>query len=95
MKSKPKSLPNRTSRNRTTRVSAQTTTQPARTVPRCPRCGSRTVRLDQLRQELLMVFALHCLICGHHAFIGKPIVRLIRKPEISSTRAVSKPSPKA
>ena len=61
---------------------ATATTQPTRTVPRCSRCGSRTVRLEQLNQELLAVLTVHCLICGHHSFIGKPIVRLIRKPVI-------------
>ena len=61
---------------------ATATAQPTRTVPRCSRCGSRTVRLEQLNQELLAVLTVHCLICGHHSFIGKPIVRLIRKPVI-------------
>ncbi|WP_447971734.1 hypothetical protein [Nitrospira sp. M1] len=61
------------------------TSAPARSTskhPRCPRCGSRTVHLEQLQQELLATLSLHCLICGHHAFLGKPVVRLIRRPEI-------------
>ncbi len=74
---KPARRTKNTSREATPAPSTQT-----RTVPRCTRCGSRTVRLEQLNQELLAVLAIHCLICGHHAFIGKPMVRLIRKPEI-------------
>ena len=63
---------------------------PARTVPRCSRCGSRTVRLEQLNQELLAVLTVHCLICGHHSFIGKPVVRLIRKPVIPVNQDLQK-----
>ena len=63
---------------------------PTRTVPRCTRCGSRTIRLEQLNQELLAVLTVHCLICGHHSFIGKPIVRLIRKPVIPVNPALQK-----
>ena len=69
---------------------ATATAQPTRTVPRCSRCGSRTVRLEQLNQELLAVLTVHCLICGHHSFIGKPIVRLIRKPVIPATPVLEK-----
>ena len=70
--------------------SATAAPQPTRTVPRCSRCGSRTVRLEQLNQELLAVLTVHCLICGHHSFIGKPIVRLIRKPVIPNNTAIEK-----
>ena len=62
----------------------------AGTAPRCTRCGSRTVRLEQFNQELLAVLALHCLICGHHAFVGKPMVRLIRKPVIPQSADIQK-----
>lgn len=91
MKTKAKSAP-KTGR-RTKNTSRETTPAAApqtRTVPRCTRCGSRTVRLEQLNQELLAVLAIHCLICGHHAFVGKPMVRLIRKPEIPQTPHPSK-----
>lgn len=71
------------------------TATPTRTVPRCTRCGSRTVRLEQLNQELLAVLTVHCLICGHHSFIGKPVVRLIRKPIIPVNPALNKEPAKA
>ena len=83
MKAKTKSTvkPPRRSKN-TRRDVTPSPSQQTRTAPRCSRCGSRTVRLEQLNQELLAVLAIHFLICGHHAFVGKPMVRLIRKPEI-------------
>ncbi len=82
MPSKAKTLSKRNSRIKTptsTKTSEKATT---RTTPRCTKCGSKTVRLEQLQQELLAVMAIHCLICGHHTFVGKPIVRLIRRPDI-------------
>lgn len=83
MKAKTKTAPKSTRRTKNTaRESSPTPAPQSRTVPRCSRCGSRTVRLEQLNQELLAVLAVHCLICGHHAFIGKPMVRLIRRPDI-------------
>jgi len=84
MKTKAKSAPKTTTRRSKNSKRDSSPTPPAqtRTAPRCTRCGSRTVRLEQLNQELLAVLAMHCLICGHHTFIGKPMVRLIRKPEI-------------
>ena len=51
--------------------------------PRCSRCGSRTVHLEQLEQELLVTLSLHCLICGHHTFIGRPVIRLLRRPNVT------------
>jgi len=51
--------------------------------PKCPRCGSRTIHLEQLQHELMAALSIHCLICGHRSFIGKPVVRLIRKPDLS------------
>ncbi len=80
-KTKSASKPARRSQN-SSLESTPKATQQTGTIPRCSRCGSRTIRLEQLNQELLAVLAIHCLICGHHAFIGKPMVRLIRKPEI-------------
>lgn len=92
-KTKSASKPARRSKN-SRRVTAAPPTEPNRTTPRCTRCGSRTVRLEQLNQELLAVLAMHCLICGHHAFIGKPMVRLIRKPEIPQGQNTKKESVK-
>jgi len=88
MKTKTKSAPKPARRSKiSSRESAPTSTQ---TIPRCTRCGSRTIRLEQFNQELLAVLAIHCLICGHHAFIGKPMVRLIRRPEIPQSIATKK-----
>ncbi len=53
------------------------------TLPRCTRCGSRTVTLEQLEQELLVTLSLHCLICGHHTFLGRPVIRLLRRPNVT------------
>jgi hypothetical protein len=50
--------------------------------PRCTKCGSRTVQLEQLDQELLATMSLHCLICGHYSFIGKPVIRLLKRPNV-------------
>ena len=59
--------------------------------PKCARCGSRTVNLEQLEQELLVTLSLHCLICGHYTFLGRPVIRLLRRPDVvipdSITRA--------
>ncbi len=89
MKKKLGSSPTRAASKRKPVKTAKATTSGApRTQsahPRCPRCGSRTVHLEQLQQELLATLSLHCLICGHHAFLGKPVVRLIRRPEIPRT----------
>jgi ribosomal protein L37E len=51
--------------------------------PRCSRCGSRTVNLEHLEQELLVTLSLHCLICGHHTFLGRPVIRLLRRPKVT------------
>lgn len=53
------------------------------TYPRCSRCGSRTVHLEHLEQELLATLSLHCLICGHHTFLGRPVIRLLRRPQVT------------
>jgi DNA-directed RNA polymerase subunit RPC12/RpoP len=82
MPSKAKTLSKRNSQIKTPTRTKTTEKPTTRTVPRCAKCGSKTVRLEQLQQELLAVLAVHCLICGHHTFVGKPIVRLIRRPDI-------------
>ena len=64
--------------------------KPTRSFPRCSRCGSRTVHLEQIQQELLATLSLHCLICGHHTFLGKPVIRLIRRPEIPNPLSLKK-----
>lgn len=51
--------------------------------PLCSRCGSRTVKLEHLEQELLVTLSLHCLICGHHTFLGRPVIRLLRRPNVT------------
>ncbi len=50
--------------------------------PRCARCGSRTVNLERLEQELLVTLSLHCLICGHYTFLGRPVIRLLQRPKV-------------
>lgn len=51
--------------------------------PRCSRCGSRTVTLEKLDQELLVTLSLHCLICGHYTFLGRPVIRLLKRPNVT------------
>ncbi len=58
-------------------------TPPSEKPTRCARCGSRTVKLEQLEQELLVTLSLHCLICGHHTFLGRPVIRLLRRPNVT------------
>jgi hypothetical protein len=60
--------------------------------PRCSRCGSRTVNLEQLEQELLVTLSLHCLICGHHTFIGRPVIRLLRRPNVTIPDSIKRPA---
>ncbi len=60
--------------------------------PRCSRCGSRTVNLEQLEQELLVTLSLHCLICGHHTFLGRPVIRLLKRPNVSIPESITRPS---
>ncbi|MEE8125009.1 MAG: hypothetical protein V3U07_04065 [Nitrospirales bacterium] len=57
-------------------------TQPDK-YPRCSRCGSRTVTLEKLEQELLVTLSLHCLICGHYTFLGRPVIRLLKRPNVT------------
>ena len=60
--------------------------------PRCSRCGSRTVNLEQLEQELLITLSIHCLICGHHSFIGRPVIRLLKRPNVTIPDSITRPS---
>ena len=56
--------------------------------PRCSRCGSRTVTLEQLEQELLTSLSLHCMICGHHSFLGRPVIRLLKRPNVTIPESI-------
>jgi hypothetical protein len=60
--------------------------------PRCSRCGSRTVQLEQLEQELLVTLSLHCLICGHYSFLGRPVIRLLRRPNVTIPDSITRPA---
>ncbi|MDH5698610.1 MAG: hypothetical protein OEZ41_01450 [Nitrospirota bacterium] len=62
------------------------------THPRCSRCGSRTVHLEQLEQELLVTLSLHCLICGHYTFLGRPVIRLLRRPNVTIPDSITRPA---
>lgn len=92
MPSKPKSLLKRNAQTKMATEKILSANSQNKTITRCTKCGSRTVRLEQLQQELLAVLAVHCLICGHHRFVGKPIVRLIRKPELPHPTALKENS---
>ncbi len=61
------------------------------THPRCSRCGSRTVNLEHLEQELLVTLSIHCLICGHHSFIGRPVIRLLKRPNVTIPESITRP----
>ena len=61
--------------------------------PRCPRCGSRTVNLEHLEQELLITLSLHCLICGHHSFLGRPVIRLLKRPNVTIPTSITRTRP--
>lgn len=60
--------------------------------PRCSRCGSRTVQLEQMEQELLVTLSLHCLICGHYTFLGRPVIRLLRRPNVTIPDSITRPA---
>jgi ribosomal protein L37E len=60
--------------------------------PRCSRCGSRTVNLEHLEQELLVTLSIHCLICGHHSFIGRPVIRLLKRPNVTIPDSITRPT---
>ena len=69
-----------------------TTTAQVDKHPRCTRCGSRTVNLEQLEQELLVTLSIHCLICGHHSFIGRPVIRLLKRPNVTIPESIRRPT---
>ncbi len=56
--------------------------------PRCSRCGSRSVTLEQLEQELLTTLSLHCMICGHYSFLGRPVIRLLKRPNVTIPESI-------
>ena len=60
--------------------------------PRCTKCGSRTVQLEQLDQELLATMSLHCLICGNYTFIGRPVIRLLKRPNVTIPDSIKRPA---
>jgi len=62
------------------------------THPRCSRCGSRTVQLEKLEQELLVTLSLHCLICGHYTFLGRPVIRLLHRPNVTIPDSITRPA---
>ncbi len=81
-------------RGRPRKKIAKKTTAPSAKVdkhPRCSRCGSRTVTLEQLEQELLVTLSIHCLICGHHSFIGRPVIRLLKRPNVTIPESIKRP----
>ncbi len=61
--------------------------------PRCSRCGSRTVTLEQLEQELLITLSLHCMICGHYSFIGRPVIRMLKRPKVTIPETITRTRP--
>lgn len=63
------------------------------THPRCSRCGSRTVTLEQLEQELLITLSIHCMICGHHSFIGRPVIRMLKRPKVTIPDTITRTRP--
>jgi hypothetical protein len=81
-------------RGRPRKKSAKKTTTTAQVDkhPRCTRCGSRTVNLEQLEQELLVTLSIHCLICGHHSFIGRPVIRLLKRPNVTIPESIRRPT---
>ncbi len=60
--------------------------------PRCAKCGSRTVQLEQLEQELLASMSIHCLTCGHYTFIGRPVIRLLKRPNVTIPDSIKRPA---
>ncbi len=67
-----------------------TNTPKKETHPRCSRCGSRTVNIEQLEQELLVTLSMHCLICGHHTFLGRPVIRLLKRPNVTIPSSIKR-----
>ena len=90
-KSPPRSAKRGRPRKKSTKKSATTSTQVDKH-PRCSRCGSRTVNLEQLEQELLVTLSIHCLICGHHSFVGRPVIRLLKRPNVTIPDSITRPT---
>ncbi|MDR4492930.1 MAG: hypothetical protein AB7P17_01880 [Nitrospirales bacterium] len=65
---------------------------PTSSHPRCAKCGSRTVQLEQLEQELLASMSIHCLTCGHYTFIGRPVIRLLKRPNVIIPDSIKRPA---
>ena len=90
-----KKLPQTTAkRGRPRKNATKKTTTPstqANTHPRCSRCGSRTVNLEHLEQELLVTLSIHCLICGHHSFVGRQVIRLLKRPNVTIPESITRP----
>jgi len=86
-KARPKQAPSQTQRTKDKQGHSATSTY-----PKCPRCGSRTIHLEQVQQELMAALCIHCLICGHRSFLGKSVVRFIQKPDptVASLRKKTK-----
>ena len=72
--------------------SGQTSTPSPPTHPRCAKCGSRTVQIERLEQELLAAMSLHCLTCGHYTFIGRPVIRLLKRPNVILPDSIKRPA---
>ncbi len=84
-----------TKRGRPRKKSVKNSTTTSKQVdkhPRCSRCGSRTVNLEQLEQELFVTLSIHCLICGHHSFIGRPVIRLLKRPNVTIPASITRPT---
>jgi len=79
-------------RKKSAKKTTTTTTAQVDKHPRCSRCGSRTINLEQLEQELLVTLSIHCLICGHHSFIGRPVIRLLKRPNVTIPESIRRPT---
>ena len=92
MKKTPKTAAKRGRPRKTTSKKTLTASSQVEKHPRCSRCGSRTVNLEQLDQELLVTLSIHCLICGHHSFIGRPVIRLLKRPNVTIPESIKRPA---
>ena len=90
MKKTPQTAPKRGRPRKTTAKKAATPPTQVDKHPRCSRCGSRTVNLEQLDQELLVTLSIHCLICGHYSFIGRPVIRLLKRPNVTIPESIKR-----
>jgi ribosomal protein L37E len=92
MKKLPKTPAKRGRPRKKATTKASTTVTQVDKHPRCSRCGSRTVNLEHLEQELLVTLSIHCLICGHHSFIGRPVIRLLKRPNVTIPDSITRPT---